>query len=32
MRRNIKKLCRPDELPTDEKLFGAALRFVRKIG
>jgi hypothetical protein len=31
MCRNIKKLRRPDALPTDHELHDAALQFVRKI-
>lgn len=31
MCRNIKKLRKPDELPSQEELRGAALQFVRKI-
>lgn len=31
MCRNIKKLRRPNGVPTDEELHGAALQFVRKI-
>ena len=31
MCRNIKKLRRPGEFPTDEELHNAALQFVRKI-
>ncbi len=31
MCRNIKKLRRPGETPTDEELHNAALQFVRKI-
>lgn len=31
MCRNIKKLRRPESLPSDEELYEAALQFVRKI-
>jgi hypothetical protein len=31
MCRNIKKLRRPDEAPTDQELHDAALQFIRKI-
>jgi hypothetical protein len=31
MCRNIKRLRRPDELPSDQELEDAALQFVRKI-
>jgi hypothetical protein len=31
MCRNIKRLRRPDEAPTDQELHDAALQFVRKI-
>ncbi|HYK82466.1 MAG TPA: DUF2277 domain-containing protein [Gemmatimonadales bacterium] len=31
MCRNIKRLRRPDHLPTDQELHDAALQFVRKI-
>lgn len=31
MCRNIKKLRRPERLPTDEELHDAALQFVRKV-
>jgi hypothetical protein len=31
MCRNIKRLRRPEQLPTDEKLRDAALQFVRKV-
>jgi len=31
MCRNIKRLRRPNEQPTDQELHGAALQFIRKI-
>jgi hypothetical protein len=31
MCRNIKRLRRPDEAPTDQELHDAALQFIRKI-